>query len=328
MSPLLYDTQRHMRAWYNSTVYVLVVVEEHMSHYEYATPENFLGLEGDIASYEQAQVIVLPIPYEATVSFGQGARGGPRAIINASRQVELYDREFNCEYAFEYGVHTLPALAPHTAGPEQMVKSIEACAREHMATGKLLVGLGGEHSISSGFARAIKAIHGDFVLVQIDAHSDLRDSYEGSPYSHASVARRIADLGADILQFGIRSVCQEEMDYIRATPDTTRVWFNDDVHAGGHLPELIERIKGKKVFLTIDVDGLDPSIIPATGTPEPNGLSWTQTLEIVRTVSQNAEIVAFDCVELAPIAGMHSSDFITAKLIYKVINLIMAGRLD
>ena len=299
-----------------------------MSHYEYATPENFLGLEGDIASYEQAQVIVLPIPYEATVSFGQGARGGPRAIINASRQVELYDREFNCEYAYEYGVHTLPALAPHTAGPEQMVNAIEACAREHMATGKLLVGLGGEHSISSGFARAIKAIHGDFVLVQIDAHSDLRDSYEGSPYSHASVARRIADLGADILQFGIRSICQEEMDYIRATPDTTRVWFNDDVHAGGHLPELIERIKGKKVFLTIDVDGLDPSIIPATGTPEPNGLSWTQTLDIVRTVSQNAEIVAFDCVELAPIAGMHSSDFITAKLIYKVINVIMAGRLD
>jgi agmatinase len=143
---------------------------------------------------------------------------------------------------------------------------------EHLSAGKLLVGLGGEHSISSGFARAIHAIHGgDFVLVQIDAHSDLRDSYEGSPYSHASVARRIADLGAPILQFGIRSICLEELDYIRSTPDTTRVWFNDDVHAGGHLPELISRIEGRKVSLTIDVDGLDPSIIPATGTPSRMG---------------------------------------------------------
>jgi agmatinase len=204
-----------------------------------------------------------------------------------------------------------------------MVDAITACAHEHLSAGKLLVGLGGEHSISSGFARAIHAIHGDFVLVQIDAHSDLRDSYEGSPYSHASVARRIADLGAPILQFGIRSICLEEMDYIRSTPDTTRVWFNDDVHAGGHLPELIRRIRGKKVFLTIDVDGLDPSIIPATGTPEPHGLSWVQTLDIVRTVCANAEVVAFDCVELAPIPGMHSSDFITAKLIYKVMNYVM-----
>ena len=157
-----------------------------MSHYEYATPENFLGLEGELASYDTAKVVVLPIPYEATVSFGQGARGGPRAIINASRQVELYDREFDCEAAYSYGVHTLPALAPHTAGPEAMVDAITACAHEHLSAGKLLVGLGGEHSISSGFARAIHAIHGDFVLVQIDAHSDLRDSYEGSPYSHAS----------------------------------------------------------------------------------------------------------------------------------------------
>jgi agmatinase len=207
-----------------------------------------------------------------------------------------------------------------------MVDAITACAHEHLSAGKMLVGLGGEHSISSGFARAIQAVHGDFVLVQIDAHSDLRDSYEGSPYSHASVARRIADLGAPVLQFGIRSICQEEMDYIRATPDRTRVWFNDDVHAGGHIPELITRIRGKKVFLTIDVDGFDPSIIPATGTPEPNGLSWVQVLEIVRAVTNNADVVAFDCVELAPIPGMHSSDFITAKLIYKVINYIMATR--
>ena len=299
-----------------------------MSHYEYATPENFLGLEGDIASYEQAQVLVLPIPYEATVSFGQGARGGPRAIINASRQVELYDREFDCEYAFEYGVHTLPALAPHTAGPEAMINAIEACAREHMATGKLLVGLGGEHSISSGFGRAIKAIHGDFVLVQIDAHSDLRDSYEGSPYSHASVARRIADLGAPILQFGIRSICQEEMDYIRATPATTRVWFNDDVHAGGHLPELIERIKGKKVFLTIDVDGLDPTLCPHTGTPVPGGLSFAQATYLAGAVARSGRtIVGLDVNEVAP--GPDGDEWdgnVGARLLYKLLGALLRSQ--
>jgi agmatinase len=195
-----------------------------------------------------------------------------------------------------------------------------------LGSGKLLVGLGGEHTVSAGMARAVQAVHGEFVMVQIDAHSDLRNEYEGSPYSHASVARRVFDMGATIAQFGIRSICREEIDLIRAEPERLRVWFAEDVHAGGHLPKLADLVRGKKVFLTIDVDGFDPALVGATGTPEPNGLSWNQGLDIVRTVARAANVVALDCVELAPLPGQHASDFLAAKLVYKAIGLILKNQ--
>jgi agmatinase len=294
--------------------------------YEILTPENFLGLDDEYSGYEHSAALILPIPYEATVSYGQGTREGPRAIIHASRQVELYDRELDDEPAVSYGVHTLPAIAPAGSGPEAMVAAIAACAEEHLRSGKLLFGLGGEHTVSGGIARAVKAVHGDFVMVQIDAHSDLRDEYEGTPHSHACVARRVLDIGATVVQFGIRSICREEIDLIRAERERLRVFFAEDVHAGGHLAELERLIGGRTVFLTIDVDGLDPSLMPATGTPEPNGLSWGQALDIVRTVARAGHVVAADCVELAPIPGAHASDFLAAKLVYKTLSLILAGR--
>ncbi|MEN9935193.1 MAG: agmatinase [Chloroflexota bacterium] len=297
-----------------------------MSAYETLPPDNFLGLDDEHSAYETSAALILPIPYEATVSFGQGTREGPRTIINASRQVELYDRELDDEPALTYGVHTLPALAPVGSGPEGMVAAIAACAEEHLRTGKLLVGLGGEHTVSAGMARALKAVRGDFVLVQIDAHSDLRDEYEGSPYSHACVSKRILDMGATVVQFGIRSICREEIDLIRAEPERVRVFFAEDVHAGGHLEQLERLVSGKTVFLTIDVDGLDPAIMPATGTPEPNGLSWRQALDIIRTVARAGNVAAIDCVELAPIAGSHASEFITAKLVYKTLSLVLAAK--
>ena len=297
-----------------------------MSAYETLLPDNFLGLDEEHSAYDTSAALILPIPYEGTVSYGQGTREGPRAIIHASQQVELYDRELDDEPALTYGIHTLPALAPVVSGPEDMVKAVAACAEEHLRSGKLLVGIGGEHSISSGMARAVQAVHGDFVMVQIDAHSDLRDEYEGSPYSHASIARRVLDTGTTIVQFGIRSICREEMDVIRAERDRLRVFFAEDVHAGGHLEELTGWVRGRTVFLTIDVDGLDPSLVPATGTPEPNGLLWQQVLDIVRTVAREATVVAIDCVELAPIPGQHASDFLVAKLIYKVIGLTLAAK--
>jgi agmatinase len=297
-----------------------------MALYQILTPQNFLGLDDEYSDYERSAALILPIPYEATVSHGQGTREGPRAIIHASRQVELYDRELDDEPAVTYGVHTLPELAPMGSGPEAMVAAVAACAEEHLRSGKLLFGLGGEHTVSGGIARAVKALHGDFVMVQIDAHSDLRDTYEGTPYSHACVARRVLDMGASVVQFGIRSICREEIDLIRAERERLRVFFAEDVHAGGHLAELEQRISGRAVFLTIDVDGLDPSLMPATGTPEPNGLSWDQVLDIVRTVARAGRVVAADCVELAPISGAHASDFLTAKLVYKTLSLILAGR--
>src|SRR5207249_4559739 len=154
----------------------------------------------------------------------------------------------------------------------------------------------------------------------------LRDEYEGSPYSHASIARRVFDMGATIAQFGIRSICREEIDLICAERARLRVWFAEDVQAGGHLEPLAEIVRGRKLFLTIDLDGFDPSLVAATGTPQPGGLSWAQALDIIRTVARDGQIGALDCVELAPIPGQHASDFLAARLVYKAISITLNHR--
>jgi agmatinase len=301
--------------------------------YHFLPPENFLGLDEETSALENATVIVLPIPYEATVSYSGGTKHGPRAIINASMQVELFDRELNREYGAEYGVHTLPPLAVNLQSPEVMVQSIEVAVR-HLAANhpkKLIFVLGGEHSITSGVAKGVAtALEAQRpMLVQLDAHSDLRDEYEGSPYSHASISRRLLEAGWEIVQIGIRSVCQEEMDLIRANDEGVTVLFADEVHADPQQwkATLAQKVRGRDVFLTIDIDGLDPSLVPATGTPEPDGLTWQEAVSAIRIVTQYAgRILGADCVELAPVPGHHASEFITAKLIYKTMNLIMKAR--
>lgn len=286
------------------------------------TPDNFLGLAGEHSSKQNAAVLVLPVPFEATVSYGGGTEDGPAAIITASQQVELYDREFDCEPALEYGVHTLPALEL-SSDPATAVTQIAEATAAAAATGKLVVGLGGEHTISAGFGRGLlDALGGPITVVQIDAHSDLRDTYEDTPYSHACVARRLLELDGieQVIQLGIRSVCSEEVQFVRQNPQRARVWYAEQVHAGGWREELIERVGGRRIYLTIDVDGLDPAIVPATGTPEPGGLTWAETLDILRTVAAHATIVGIDCVELAPQESLHAADFAVAKLVYKTIS--------
>jgi len=300
--------------------------------YHFSPPENFLGLDEETSALENAAVIVLPIPYEATVSYSGGTKNGPRAIINASMQVELYDREFKREYGAEYGVHTLPPLAVNLQSPEVMVQGIESAVGELAATypEKLIFVLGGEHSITSGVAKGVAtALEAQRpLLVQLDAHSDLRDKYEGSRYSHASISRRLLEAGWEIVQVGIRSVCQEEVDVITENDESITVFFADELHADPQWKStLAQRVRGRDVFLTIDIDGLDPSLVPATGTPEPDGLTWQEAVSAIRIVTQYAgRILGADCVELAPIPGHHASEFITAKLIYKTMNLIMKGR--
>jgi agmatinase len=290
--------------------------------------DNFLGLPAEAAAHEHAQVLVLPIPFEATVSYGHGAAGGPAAIIAASQQVELYDREFDREPALEYGVHTLPALALPDE-PAAAVEAIAAAVGQAAASGKLVVGLGGEHTVSVGFGRGVlAALGGPLTVVQIDAHSDLRAEYDDTTLSHACIARRLLEHPEieQVLQVGIRSVCAEEMEFARAHPHRVRAWFAEDVHDGNWQDELRARLAGRRVYLTIDVDGLDPAIVPSTGTPEPDGLTWRETLAILRTVTENAEVVALDCVELAPVVGHHASDFAVAKLVYKTISYVMQNR--
>ncbi|GIK71517.1 MAG: agmatinase [Chloroflexota bacterium] len=289
------------------------------------TPDNFLGLDAEISSLERARVLVMPIPFEATVSYGGGAAGGPAAIISASQQVELYDREFDEELALRYGVHTLPAL-DLPDDPETAVEVIRSAVAEAARTGKLVVGLGGEHTVSVGVGRGLlDTLGAPLTVVQIDAHSDLRDEYDGTPYSHACIARRLLDNPAveQVLQLGIRSVCPEEVAFVRSNPDRACVWYAEAVHEDRWRDEFIARVRGRRVFLTIDVDGLDPAVVPATGTPEPDGLTWRETLDILRTLTQHATIVGMDCVELAPSPGLHMADFAVAKLVYKAISYTM-----
>ena len=289
---------------------------------------GFLGLDEQHSSFDRARVLVLPLPLEATVSYGTGTARGPAAIVAASQQVELYDREHDGEPALGYGVHTLdaPQLAP--GDPEAAVGQIAGAVARAASTGRLVVALGGEHTISAGVSRGLlRALGGPLTVVQIDAHCDLRETYDGSRYSHACVARRMLDDPAveQVLQLGVRSADAEEVAFAREHPERVRVWWAGDVHAAGWHDELRARLAGRRVHLTIDVDGLDPAVVPATGTPEPDGLAWREALDIIRTTARSATIVGVDCVELAPQAGLHAADFAVAKLLYKTITYAMNG---
>lgn len=272
----------------------------------------------------EPMVRLLPVPMEATVSYGGGTAGGPRAILEASAELELYDREFGCEPAMLYGVETLPIMAL-SEDPAQAIEEIVARVGEVFQPGVLLGVLGGEHSLTAAVVRGVLThLEGPITVVQFDAHCDLRASYQGSPHSHASVSSQMLKLPQveQILQLGIRSLCQEEADVL-ARESRVRAWFSEDVEAGGYEQELLERVRGKRLYVTIDVDCLDPSLVSSTGTPEPNGLLFRQVESILKLLSDNAEIVAFDCVELAPVEGHHASDFVVSKLVYRAMNLFL-----
>lgn len=296
--------------------------------FEFLPPANFLGLPEEYSRLSTSGVLILPVPYELTTSYGQGTRQGPRALLQASAQVELYDRELDRECALDWGVHTLPQLAPNYHSPVVAHTEIAEAVAEYARTGRLLCVLGGEHSISGSVARGLHEVHGPFVTVQLDAHADLRDEYEGTPYSHASAMRRVIDNGGGpVLQLGIRSLSMDEAAFIREQPEAVQTFFAEQVHAGEHHEALRAFVRGKSVFLTIDVDCFDAALMPATGTPEPDGLSWPEVLDIVRIVAaESGRVLAFDIMELAPIAGNQAPDYLAAKLTYKVMSLLMAQR--
>jgi agmatinase len=295
----------------------------------FQAPWNFLGLPEEISNRENARGWLLSVPYESTTSYGAGTREGPAAIIAASRQVELFDREFGCEAAMRYGVHTTSPMIPQVSSPDAMVEAVDK-AVTGILSGRPRPGvlgiLGGEHSISAGTARALARLvpSGSLVAVQIDAHAVLRDEYEGSPYSHACAARRILD-SCRLFQIAVRNISEGEEPFRKSSKRVRTVWAEEaSAPKAAYLKELANFVRGKNVFLTIDLDGLDPSIMPAVGTPEPGGISWERTLEIVRSVvSHAAEVPVFDVVELAPIPGLRAPDFLSAKLVYKIFSYIL-----
>ncbi len=278
--------------------------------------KDFLGIESPYIDYNSAGAVVIPVPFEHTTSYGQGTKLGPQAIIDASAYVELYDEEYDREM-YKSGVHTAPALHFRN-NPEEDFDTITKEFRRVLADGKFPVGLGGEHSVSYPIYRAFHEKYDHLSVLQFDAHSDLRDSYEGTPYSHASVMRRIYDLNRDIVQVGIRSQCIEEAQFIKENKINT--FYAHSLRKSGLSDDIIDRLT-ENVFITIDVDYFDPSIMPSTGTPEPGGFLWYETVEFLTRVFKQKNVVGFDVVELSPKTGVIHPDFFAAKLIYKMLTL-------
>ncbi len=283
---------------------------------------NFLQLEEQYSTYENARVVILPLPYEATVSYGTGTHEGPSAILAASHYVEFFDEEYEREVCFDLGIATLPPLEFSGCVGKPAVDLIHNTVQDLLENGKFIVGLGGEHTISEGMVRAHARYHPGMTVLQFDAHSDLRKEYEGNPYSHASVMARIMDFlpGDRIVQLGIRAQCKEEFHRIRGDGITT--FYARDIRRGYHDPswqENVLRSLDESVYITFDVDYFDPAIMPSTGTPEPGGFFWDETLDWIAKIGKERNIIGFDVVELAPRKDFPAPDYLAAKLIYKIL---------
>ena len=282
----------------------------------------FLG--SDVAAtYDNAKVVILPIPYEATTTYRRGCEHGPDAILNASQQVEYYDEELDREL-WEVGLYTHDAIADtrnaQKVSSEAMLRVTQETVYKLVADGKFVISLGGEHSITTGVVEAYRQANpGEaFTVVQVDAHGDLRHEYEGSIHNHACVMRRVVDMGLPTLQVGIRSICREEADLIKEKQ--LPVFRAREIAV---QPDWIDRavasIKTEKVFITIDLDGIDPTLIPGVGTPEPGGLNWYNLLTFIQRIFAAHDVIGCDVMELAPITDSVVSEFTAAKLVYKLI---------
>ncbi len=284
---------------------------------------RFLDLEESLSAYDPARAVILPVPYERTVSYGHGTAAGPQAILAASTQVELYDEVLDREPC-DMGIATLPAMDGLPADPEEALTAIEQEVATHLARGKFVVTLGGEHSLTLGPVRAARAALGTIGVVQFDAHADLRDTYHGTPYSHACIMRRVVELDLPTLAIGIRALSREEGALIaeRALPTVSGHELAD--FTGQRFASLLAALP-ESVYLTFDIDFFDPALVPATGTPVPGGGTWYPTLGLLRELFTAKRVLAMDVVELAPRAEHPASDFLTAQLIYKCLGFLDAA---
>ncbi len=278
-------------------------------------PYNFCGVE---STFEKSRVIVVPVPFDSATSYKSGCREGPRHIIDASRQLELYDLEFGKNIFEEIGgIHTLDEVAVSVDSPRKTSENVRKAVEGILASGKFPVTLGGDHSIALGCFEAVKKKFPGVSLLHFDAHSDMRDEFDGSKYSHACVARRISELGPKIAQVGIRSTEEECEEYVEKNKNRIKVFpaFNK---AKWKLSEIVDSLS-QEVYITFDVDCLDPSIMPSTGTPVPGGLYWEEALNVLREVGKQRKVVGFDMCELMPLPSMHAPEFLAASLVYKML---------
>ena len=296
--------------------------------------ENFLGLDEPWCHPDRAGVYVLPAPYEHTSSYVPGSDLGPAAIIEASQQVELYDETLGCEPYREWGgVATAATLELGGRVDREAVEAIQAFVAPHVEPGRFLLTLTGEHTGALGAIRAHASRYPDLCILQIDAHGDLRQAYQNNPFSHASVMARVVEDGLPLVQVGIRSISPEEIDLIKRTKTISTFFASEILDPGGPyegraanwIPDVVKACTGP-VYLTFDCDGLDASLVPALGTPEPGGLGWYDTLSLVSALANGPGILGMDVSEIAPIQGFVAPQFAVARLIYRILGRVRAGR--
>jgi len=279
---------------------------------------NFGDLEEEYTQYSKSQIVILPVSFDKTSTWLKGSERGPRAIIDASRNLELYDIDTGTE-VYRNGIYTAKEIRPESS--EVLNREVHAAVRNYIQEGKFAVLLGGEHSVSYGAIKAHIEEYGNLSVLQMDAHTDMRDIYEGNIYSHACIMARVRELTPNITSVGVRSMDSSELKNL----DIGRVFFAKDLHGNSRWFRRVIRQLEQKVYLSIDLDVFDPSLMPSTGTPEPGGFSWYQTLDFLKEVAKRRCIVGFDVVELCPGSG-RAPDFLAAKLVYALLSFIFSNR--
>jgi len=279
--------------------------------------QGFLGIDNKFSIKEK--VVIVPFGLEKTVSYGGGTKNGPKEIIKASHQVELYDEELNCEPYKKIGIKTLKPFKIDK-NINKALNKIAKLNEQIISKNMFPLTFGGEHSITPGCITPFVKKYKKICLLHFDAHADLRDSYDGEKYSHASAIRRCLDhKNVSVISMGVRNISKNEISYLKKNSNRIKIFWAKDKKKW-NLNLFKKLIKNKIVYLTFDVDGLDSSIMPATGTPEPGGLLWDETLEIIRIAMKNAKVVGADINELSPIKGFNSYNFLVAKLAYKILS--------
>lgn len=284
-------------------------------------PMNFGGIDEEkFSGFETSSIVIFPVSYEGTVSFGAGTGEGAMAIIDASRNMELYEEETDAE-VYKIGIHTTDEFKPLET-PEKMMDGLYRKSKELVANGKFVCMLGGEHSVSAPVIRAHSEKYHNLSVLQIDAHADLRDTYDGTPHSHASImARVVKDMRIPSVQVGIRSISADEARSLDEDLPTKIFWAKDIAGRTDWIDEAVDSLT-ENVYLTIDIDGLDPSLVPTTGTPEPGGLGWYETLELIRKTAEKKRIIGMDLVEFSKTENSDAPAFLCAKLVYKSLAYI------
>ena len=282
--------------------------------------QTFLDTPPEEHDYESARFVVIPVPYDGTTSFRAGSRYGPAAIIDASRHLEDFDVELGFDPS-DSGIYTLPEVTPDVSGPGRVVEQVRESVANTLESAKTPVLIGGEHSLALGAVKACADIYEDLSVLYLDAHADLRDSYMGTELGHATVARRISEI-CPLVEVGVRSISEEEFDFAQGEPAVS-IHFWPTGRDEQDLHDLVCGQLSQNVYLSIDLDVLDPSIMPAVGTPEPGGMTWWDTIRLIREVSRRSRIVGFDVLELSPEEGPVSCSSTAARLTYKVIGYIL-----